>query len=171
MAPAVVQRIQEGMLNYAPPVVEVIVAGIDEGGPHLWTVLGGVTQYNNMAGYACIGGGWRHAASQMMNAPHSPENSVTEVAALVHLAKTRAEVAPGVGTQTDMLTIGPNLGDHWIVDFPTLSAFEKTSKAVIRAEAKALKRMAPQFLGHVSAKRGKSQQAPDNGPIPTPGPV
>ncbi len=62
---------------------------------------------NNTIGFAAIGDGEWHAASQFMFAKYISHAPVAESMLLVFTAKKHAEVAPGVGTATDMFFIGP----------------------------------------------------------------
>lgn len=100
--------------------IETIIAGIDLSlsppaeaiaSPHIYCVYNGDSVVCcDAVGFAAIGSGSRHAASQFMLAGHSPYSSSSETLLLTYLAKKRSEVAPGVGEGTDTFVLGPNLG-------------------------------------------------------------
>jgi 20S proteasome alpha/beta subunit len=87
--------------------VETIVAGVDDRGGHVFLIAdpGQVTCYDGI-GFAAIGNGSRHAASHLLQLGYTPRVPFPRAAVLVHVAKKRAEVAPGVGPTTDGFGIG-----------------------------------------------------------------
>jgi len=86
---------------------ETIIAGVDGKGAHIYLVYdpGYVVCYDTV-GFVSIGYGKGHANSQFMFAGHTRWASFTNTILLTYAAKKRAEVAPGVGTATDMFGIG-----------------------------------------------------------------
>jgi len=44
---------------------------------------------------------------------HTPSADIDETLSLIYSAKKRAEVAPGVGKDTDMFIVGPQLGSAY----------------------------------------------------------
>jgi 20S proteasome alpha/beta subunit len=104
--------------------IETIIAGIDPTGhPHIYTVDGdGSALCNDSAGFAAIGIGASHAESQFMFQRYSPRFEFGPAILLLYTAKRRAEVAPGVGVETDMFLVRsdkkivtpmhPDLGVH-----------------------------------------------------------
>src|SRR6185503_16702737 len=52
------------------------------------------------------------AQSQLMFAKHWRGRPLAETLLLTYSAKKHAEVAPGVGKDTDMVIVGPRLGDN-----------------------------------------------------------
>lgn len=109
---SLVHSLAKDILNFepSPEGVEVIVAGVDTSGAHLYVVGGSDVSCWDSSGYAAIGKGYWHAQSQMMFAGHTSARPAPEVVLDVYFAKKRAEVAPNVGKYTDMFTIGPALG-------------------------------------------------------------
>jgi hypothetical protein len=94
--------------------VEIIVAGVDSGGGHLHTVgnPGGSQQCHDPIGYVAIGSGAIHATQSMIGFCHSQVQPVGETVFRVLASKRRAELAPGVGRDTDLIVIsadGPRL--------------------------------------------------------------
>jgi hypothetical protein len=59
---------------------------------------------------------------------------MAETLMLVYMAKRRAEVAPGVGEQTDMIVVGPELGSSTLVGLEVMNEL-RDAYARIRAEA------------------------------------
>lgn len=107
-------KLADEMIHYEMPYIETIIAGRDTMGAHIY-----IAENNNQiwkiscrdsVGFASIGAGQRHADSEFMFAQHAPSKILSKTLLLIYSAKKRAESAPGVGTATDMLMIGPMLG-------------------------------------------------------------
>jgi len=109
---SVAEKITNAIIGFQLPSASCIVTGVDEFGPHIFVVDNGVQHCEDSIGFATIGSGGRHASSQLMLAQYSPAASPPEALVLVHLAKKRAEVAPGVGAATDLFMIQAELGHH-----------------------------------------------------------
>jgi 20S proteasome alpha/beta subunit len=93
-------------ISDARPSIQTVVTGVDESGAHTYTIYAdGQWVCGDTAGFACIGSGARHAESQFMFAKHSGYRQFPESQLLTYTAKRRAEVAPGVGTDTDMFVV------------------------------------------------------------------
>ena len=76
--------------------------------PPIFVVRDGYLSCEDVVGFASVGSGSRHAESQMMLARHAWNADLDPTLLTTYLAKKRAEVAPGVGTETDMFMItGP----------------------------------------------------------------
>ena len=83
--------------------VEFIIAGLGEGGYSIHTVANpGVTYNHTPIGYCAIGSGAPHAMYSLIEAPYKRSLGKDEVEALVRKAKSRSEVAPGVGSETQL---------------------------------------------------------------------
>jgi len=107
-----VEELQHALIGFGLPETACLVTGIDSTGPHIFAIYDGVPMQTDSVGFAAIGIGGRHAESQLMVAQYAPDLPVSAAMTLVHLAKSRAEVAPGVGPDTDMFAIGPELGTY-----------------------------------------------------------
>jgi hypothetical protein len=94
----------------ALPVFETIITGIDDDGAHIYRVgnefINPVTCCDAQ-GFAAIGLGSGHAQLEFMADQHNPSVNYSTVMLTTHSAKKRAEIAPGVGKQTDMFAILP----------------------------------------------------------------
>jgi len=110
LAPDLVQWIAKEMTNQPMPPMNTIFAGIDPAGPHVYVVRGANVACQDSTGFAAIGIGDWHAESSLMFQSYYPSFAAADSIMAVYTAKKRAEVAPGVGTQTDMFMIGPELG-------------------------------------------------------------
>jgi hypothetical protein len=112
-------RIASDLLNFKVPQVEALITGYDESGAHIYQVNNQGITCQDWVGFASIGVGATHANSQFMFAGHTRQRHLPETLMLVYGAKKRAEVAPGVGTTTDMFLIEPpgkyfDIGTHVI---------------------------------------------------------
>jgi hypothetical protein len=87
--------------------VEVLIAGVDGAGAHVHTVHnpGGAERQHDTIGYAAIGSGTIHALQSMIGFQHTPKADYHQTVFRVYAAKRRAEVAPGVGLDTDVAVI------------------------------------------------------------------
>jgi hypothetical protein len=121
--------------------VEAIVMGCDPTGAHIYVVDDRGITCQDWVGFAAVGGGAWHANSQLMFAGHVNPRDFPEVLMSVYSAKTRAEVAPGVGEATDMIVIGPGLGESLIVGDPLLNLLKETYGEV-RTQAETVRRNA-----------------------------
>jgi 20S proteasome alpha/beta subunit len=109
MLPQLVGAIDQYMVgfNYG---AEFLLAGVDDGGAHLFVLgnPGGSASDLEMVGFHAIGSGFLHALQSMIGFAHTPHRTVHETVFAVYASKRRAEVAPGVGKETDLLIIQPN---------------------------------------------------------------
>ena len=76
----VADQITRDLINYEVPDVSVLVCGIDAQGPHIYAVENGYISCNDIVGFAAIGIGARHAASQFMLAKHSWNSPLADTA-------------------------------------------------------------------------------------------
>ena len=103
LAPQVLQIVDQA-LSQVDVGVEFIVAGPGESGTYSIHTVGnpGVTNDHTPIGYCAIGSGAPHAMYFLIEAPYKHSLGSGEVAELVRKAKTRSEVAPGVGSGTQV---------------------------------------------------------------------
>lgn len=91
--------------------VETIICGIDSGSPQLYTIDRFARPLcHNTIGFAAIGDGQRHATSEFMFEGYTPYWFVPQALVLAYTAKKHAEVAPGVGAETDVFMIAEQYG-------------------------------------------------------------
>jgi 20S proteasome alpha/beta subunit len=85
---------------------EVLVAGVDDSGAHIFAVIHpGQLLPLATTGFGAIGSGGIHAAVRMSLAQHTKSASLVETMYNVYEAKRASEVAPGVGKLTDIAII------------------------------------------------------------------
>ena len=117
--------------------VEVIIAGHDSEGAHIWSVRNQHPSCHDVEGFATIGIGAEHANSQLRFAGFTRNASAGYAAILAYLAKRRAEIAPGVGRRTDL---GMRGVDRLYLPFPDelIIDFDRERDAFAEAERAAL---------------------------------
>ena len=95
--------------------VELLLAGVDASGGHIYTIAnpGPPENLHDTIGYAAIGSGTIHALQAFIGFGHSAAGEYHETVFRAYAAKRRAEVAPGVGLDTDMAVISP-ASIHWL---------------------------------------------------------
>ncbi len=118
----IMERVQQFEFTFASRnKIETIITGLDMTGfdvktgkpfltPHLYTLHNDQLTCCDAVGFAAIGSGSRHAESQFMLSGHTRFSPRDETLLLVYVAKKWSEIAPGVGSGTDMFTIGPPPG-------------------------------------------------------------
>ena len=87
--------------------VELLLAGVDDQGSHIFTVHNpGPSEYqHDVIGYAAVGSGAIHAFQSMIGFGHSGTAGLRDTVFRVYASKRRAEVAPGVGQDTDLAVV------------------------------------------------------------------
>jgi 20S proteasome alpha/beta subunit len=87
--------------------VELLLAGVDETGGHIHTNgdPGGGNSDHGPIGWAAIGTGAVHVLQSMAGFAHAPDAGYGQTLFRVYASKCRAEVAPGVGHETDVAVI------------------------------------------------------------------
>lgn len=117
-----VSKISMELIGYRMPDVAAIIAGNNPlyeapkdsklVSAHIFIVENGKLSCADKVGFACVGAGAWHANSTMMFAGHTPLTQAPKALLTVYAAKKRAEVAPGVGAETDTFVVTPFLGGH-----------------------------------------------------------
>ena len=84
--------------------MEMIFVGMADGRARIGFIFHpGILRWYDRLGFHAIGSGAIHAAMSLVG--HSATSSLEETAFRVYAAKRRAEVAPGVGRETDMMVV------------------------------------------------------------------
>jgi hypothetical protein len=86
--------------------VSIILAGIDRGGPHIYSIEDpGFSRCYDRLSYHAIGSGERHALLTLVAHGQHLSTGLNQTVFNVYCAKRAAEAAPGVGTATEMRVI------------------------------------------------------------------
>jgi len=95
--------------------VQLVLAGVDAAGAHIYTIEnpGRPERQHDVIGYAATGIGAIHAMQSMIGFGHSSSAGLKETVFRVYASKRRAEVAPGVGLETDLVIISAD-GLIWL---------------------------------------------------------
>ncbi|HMO84467.1 MAG TPA: hypothetical protein PKC18_06040 [Lacipirellulaceae bacterium] len=90
--------------------VQTIICGLDSSGAHIYSIDSEArAECCDGIGFAAIGDGQWHAASQLMFARYDPIIPLDRALLLLHYAKYRAEAAPGVGYHSSYFVIDRQL--------------------------------------------------------------
>lgn len=158
------------MQNFQLPYLGTIVAGVDnEGGAHIYVVESGenrspdvsISCYDGL-GFASIGSGAWHANSQFMLARHAWHLPFPQTLGLIYLAKKRAEIAPGVGSETDMFKIGSALGTSINIGEHVLKKLHSMHKRVSTKEKRIqddLKKEINQYVDKTIKEQTQKEQS------------
>jgi len=144
-----VSDLAKELLNFEIPSVSAIFAGLDPDGSHIYTVHDNEVNCVDTVGFAAIGIGSRHASSQFMFARHAWDAPFPETLMLTYYAKRKAEVAPGVGTGTDMVIVGPTVNSLIKVAEPVIKKLDEEYHKIIRAETSAFRRARGEMNAYV----------------------
>lgn len=97
------------IVNYQMPACAALFIGKDSSHgyvrSHIYSFDNGVVTCHNEAGFASIGVGMYQAMSSLMFAGHRTQQGLHATIYMVLAAKKRAEVAPGVGKETDVVVV------------------------------------------------------------------
>lgn len=112
--PNITMMIDQRMTDYNLGV-ELLLAGVDAGGAHIFTIHnpGGGPLQHDVIGYAATGSGMLQAIQSMIGFEHHAGIGLKDTVFRVYASKRRAEVAPGVGHDTDLGIISP-AGIEWL---------------------------------------------------------
>ncbi|MGJ7573375.1 hypothetical protein ACSFBX_22815 [Variovorax sp. RB2P76] len=170
MSSQLVSSLATEMITKAFPRVEAIIAGVDRTGAHIYVADGAMVSCHDAAGFAAIGNGWYHANSHLMFSRHGKNAGFTKTLWLTYSAKKRAEVAPGVGEDTDMFGVR-GLGQHFEIGDHVLAEFDIVYGQMVELHAQAdaeSERKANESLTELLAARAsvgaEEQQAVDPSP-------
>lgn len=121
---------QSGQYNLG---VEIVVSGFDEAGSHIYVIShpGQLTSFDKI-GYGITGSGATHASIKLALELQHPKSGLTDTLLSVYGAKLAAEVAPGVGKETEMYVVSPS--DAWPVPTEMIEAFKNALEAEKRAK-------------------------------------
>jgi hypothetical protein len=102
-APEFLGRLTDQLQSYDGPSTEAIIAGTDGNSLQIWVVdeESKVSNHSDI-GFAAIGIGAWHAKSTLMAARFTNNLPFAAVLAFAYAAKKRAQIAPGVGNETDI---------------------------------------------------------------------
>jgi hypothetical protein len=170
------------LVNFYLPALDVIVCGVDDRmGPNkplptIHTISDGELGCSDTVAFAAIGSGSRHAESRLMLARHSFLTPNAEALFTLLAAKRDAEIAPGVGPETDIFAIGPGLGQHSPIGGELRERFEKaydkmkSQTAKIHAQTiQEISRYVEEFAKRNAATEQAQPSAPDGKPPPRDG--
>jgi hypothetical protein len=163
-----VRDIGTELLNFEGPFVQTIVTGCDDDGPHIYTIDNDTIQCHDSVGFAAIGIGQTHANSQMMAFNHTYLHSLADTLRAVFFSKKRAEIAPGVGPNTDMVVVIGTGGLSMIAD-NVQEELEKRYAEEKRRQAKVAdttREKVGKFVQAILNKPSTTEQS--QLPIPTP---
>ena len=158
-----VSEITEKLSIFRMPEVGVIIAGIDGPPPasHLYVIENGEVSCADLVGFAAIGAGYWHANSQFMFDGHTRMTPGVKALRTIFWAKKRAEIAPGVGTDTDMFALGPTLGSLTIVREDVVYDLNRIYKRCVKGlenHNKKTNKLVEEYLKKLSTKQAPQQQ-------------
>jgi hypothetical protein len=178
-----VSKIGMELMNFQMPETSAIIAGsnphidvnADRATAHIFLIHNGVVACADKVGFACVGAGAWHANSTLMVAGHTPSTPLSKAVFNMYSAKKRAEIAPGVGSETDTFVV-TGLGGYSTlrdqIKDATIKAYDVYAKENARSQAKAEKRLHehieqiinPPKSPESQAAHGTESDSPTNGP-------
>ena len=143
-----VDRVTSDLRAFETDGVSALIAGVDPTAGHIWLVENGDLYSQDTAGFAAIGSGAWHSESQLMFAGHTVHKVFSETMFLTYLSKKRAEVAPGVGAETDMVVIFA-LGGSYPVDSTLQDVLHNEYESVVERQTAAVSESTKNITEHV----------------------
>lgn len=163
-------RIAADLINFQVPMVEAIVCGIDlslgHAFPSIHTIHDGAVSCADSVGFAAIGSGARHAESRLMLNRLSYRTPNADALIILRSAKMDAEVAPGVGTETDLYALGPNVGQGFAIDGELRAKLEEEC-AALRAQDKVMREKANAEMARFLERQRETTTESQDKPPPT----
>lgn len=167
MEPTLVSNLASELLAYGMPGVAAIIAGnspLETGNPevavpHIFTIENGDILCADKVGFACVGVGAWHANSTLMLAGHTPGTSAVKALLNIYSAKKRAEVAPGVGSDTDTFLVTNALGSCDELRDDLMARVAEIYKRNLVRNARALKKAEDSL--HAYIERFTTKQPPE----------
>jgi hypothetical protein len=157
MEPGLVSDLAKELIAYRLPNVAGIIAGNNPAvenpklvSAHIFSVENGVPLCADKVGFACVGAGAWHANSTLMLAGHTPATPPAKALLNLYSAKKRAEVAPGVGVETDNFVITPSLGSYDTLRNEIAVAVVKAYDGLTKQQAKLQKRTETSLQGYIN---------------------
>lgn len=154
------KQIASELINFQAAEISAIITGVDESGPHLFIVDYSDVKCLDRVGFAAIGAGNWHAQSQFMFEGHTPQTPFPRALLLTYSAKKRAEVAPGVGRDTDMFCVWA-LGQSSDIGSHVIDRLEQIYQEMRVSEKEASRHAngrASQFVEEIAAATGDQEQ-------------
>jgi hypothetical protein len=106
MSEGFIGRITDQLQEFRGEEVEALIVGSDGRNAHIWLVdTRGMSHCLNDVGFAAIGIGAWHAKSRLMQVGYTNMARLAPALAATFAAKKGAQIAPGVGTYTDVYII------------------------------------------------------------------
>jgi hypothetical protein len=167
MSPKLVSDLSRAIINFDMPGIEAIVAGVDGMGSHIYVVTNSEVSCRDAVGFAAIGVGFWHANSQFMFAGHNRSMPLPETLLLTYAAKRRAEVAPGVGSATDMFTMGPAPGAYSRIKPEIIEDLGKIYKRTRKRAAQSVKKGNDEVTKYVAQLGKEATQQQQVSPAPS----
>lgn len=131
--------------------LELIVAGVDKSGSHIFIVTHPGTYYSlDKLGYGAVGTGGIHASISLSLSAQTWRRGLFETLYSVYDAKRAAEVAPGVGEATDIAIVDAN--GIWHCPEPIFDALAKAHAVVTKKQTPDLE----ELKGVYNVQRKKS---------------
>ena len=120
MDPGLVSSLASELISFRMADIAAIIAGNSPGEsgnpdaavPHIFAIDNGDIMCADKVGFACVGVGAWHANSAMMLLGHTASTPAPKGVLNIFFAKKRAEIAPGVGSETDTFMVINRLGSH-----------------------------------------------------------
>lgn len=137
-----------------------IIAGIDPTGAHIYKIYNpGVAMCFDTPFFACSGAGASLATTQFMVASYDKMWPVERALWLAFVAKARAEMAGGVGRQTDIAIIVP--GQSHVLTYDEKEMLYDLFKQTQKKEDEAANDAVTVVRKHMEAQSAKADSTPD----------
>jgi hypothetical protein len=170
MEPDFVAKIGAELISFRMPDTGAIIASVNPVitvneepraiSPDIFVIQNGRVSCSDRVGFACVGAGAWHANSTLMLAGHTPSTRASKALFTMYAAKRRAEVAPGVGSETDTFVV-TGLGGYSELRDEMMGAAAKAYAVNAKESARALAK-AEKYLDEYIEQITNLPQSPES---------
>lgn len=169
ISPEVLDRIMNKLSGFSMSGLEVIIAGVDQRLgcplPSIYHIADDALMCMDQTAFVAIGSGARHAESQLMVAKYFWGVPNGDALLLTYSAKRSSEVAPGVGRETDIVVIGPNVGQTNILPDRLKKKIEIEYQRILKKDEVSRRKARDAITAYLEDPKNKPVQAPQTASI------
>ncbi len=158
LSPTFIKYIQEKLDAFDIGDIDAVITGVDKDGPHIYTVRNASITCQDSIGFSVIGIGERHAQLHFLLSGYTRRVNASKAFLIVHQAKRKSEVAPGVGKGTDMFAVGPQLGVYVDIERSWIEKMDSIYEENVKSTEQRNQIGEQDFLGFLKGQAEKTSQ-------------
>lgn len=163
MAPGMLDKIMNKLSTFCISGLEVIIAGVDRRLGHplpsIYHIADESLMCMDQTAFVAIGSGARHAESQLMVAKYYWGVPNGDALLLTYSAKRSSEVAPGVGKETDIVAIGPDVGQSNVLPDGLKKKIEAEYQQLLKRDEASRRKARDAITAYLNDPENRSAQS------------